>query len=211
MLISLAPGMAVTKGWENRNQRLLRDIIDNYDPMLSNPGHATIFHELLASELPAEEKSFGRLWQEGAALLGAGVETTSNTLNVAIYHLLQHPTKLSLLKAELEQCMPISQELALWLELEKLPYLGAVIKEALRLALGSTSRFIRVAPESTLRYKDYVFPPGTAVSMSSMLLGEHPDLFSDPTSFMPERWLAKNTSTDLYSFGRGPRMCAGMK
>src|SRR4051812_12025378 len=105
-------------------------------------------------------------------MVGAGVETTSNTLCVALYHLhlLQNKDKLARLKAELKSAMPEANQLAPWAKLETLPYLSAAIKEALRLAYGTSSRFIRVAPEATLQYKDYVLPPGTAISMSAMLL-----------------------------------------
>ena len=173
----------------------------------------TIYHELLSSELPQHEKSYERLWQEASALIGAAVETTSNTLCVALYHLHlpRNQDKLARLKAELETAMPDANQLAPWSKLERLPYLSAVIKESLRLAFGTSSRFIRVAPESTLQYKDYVLPPGTAISMSAMLLCQHPDVFSEPLNFAPERWLTKNRSSDLIVFGRGTRMCAGQK
>jgi cytochrome P450 len=187
LLLILAPGMAMTQAWEQKNQQPLREIVETYDPMMSKEEHRTIFLELLGSDiLPAEEKSFDRLWQEGSALLGAGVETTSNILNVALYHLLLlHPSKLALLKEELTQAMPDENELTTWAALEKLPYLVAVIKESLRLALGTTSRFIRVAPDRKLTYEDHSFLPGTTVSMSSLLLAEHADLFSNPADFLP--------------------------
>jgi cytochrome P450 len=81
-----------------------------------------------------------------------------------------------------------------------------VINEALRSAGGFSSRIVRVPQNAPLRYKDYVLPPGTAISMSQMLLSRHPDLFDAPHDFQPERWLTKNGAADLYSFGRGPRM-----
>ncbi|KAF1975673.1 cytochrome P450, partial [Bimuria novae-zelandiae CBS 107.79] len=94
-------------------------------------------------------------------------------------------------------------------KLETLPCLTAAIREALRMGYGTTSRFIRVAPEVTMQYKNYVFPPRTAISMSAMLLCQHPDVFEDLHTFNPERWLGKNQPADVYVFGRGSRMCAG--
>jgi cytochrome P450 len=171
----------------------------------------TIFHELLSSDLPDCEKSYERLWQEGSALIGAGVETTSNTLCVALYHLTQHPDELAHLRAELEQVMPDEAQLAPWAKLEALPYLTAVIKESLRLAYGTTSRFIRVAPEIALKYNDYELPPGTAVSMTSMLLCQHPELFENPRAFIPNHWLKRNGPSDMFVFRRGPRLRVGQK
>lgn len=211
VLLKLSPEMKVTQDWERGNQKLVKDIVDSYNPHEKRAGHPTIFHELLSSDLPTTEKCYERLWQEGSALIGAGVETTSNTLNVILFRLLTNPGQLERLKGELQQAMPNSAQLASWQRLETLPYLTAVIKEGLREALGTTSRFIRVAPDSELCYKDYILPPGTAVSMSVLLLHHHPSLFTEPESFIPERWLGKNDRADLFVFGRGPRMCAGQK
>jgi cytochrome P450 len=107
--------------------------------------------------------------------------------------------------------MPDATNMAPWATLESLPYLSAVIKESLRLAFGMSSRFIRVAPDATLIYKDYVLPPGTAVSMSSMLLCQHPATFDEAGSFIPERWLGKIDPSNIFAFGRGTRMCVGQK
>lgn len=211
MLLAMSPQMAITQKWERGNQKLVREIVNTFGTIPRNDKHTTIFHELLGSDLPRHEKSYDRLWQEGSALVGAGVETTSNTLTVALFYLSQNTDKLSRLKAELEQSMPSAEELVPWAKLETLPYLSAVIKESLRLAMGTVSRFIRVAPTATLRYKDYVLPPGTAVSMSTMLLCHDPQLFDDPGTFQPERWLEKNSPSDLFVFGGGTRMCVGQK
>jgi cytochrome P450 len=211
MLLKMAPQMAITQNWERSNQKLVKEIVDTFDFKSKTDQRVTIFHELLSSDLPRHEKSYERLWQEGSALIGAGVETTSNTLTVALYHLSLQPRTLKRLQVELEGVMKTRNQLASWAQLETLPYLGAVIKESLRMAYGTTSRFIRVAPHATIQHKGYVIPPGTAISMTAMLLCQHPGIFEDPETFRPERWLETNQASDLYVFGRGSRMCAGQK
>lgn len=208
----LSPDMKITIDWERGNQKLVREIVDSHDPhQKPSEKYPTIFHEILSSDLPSEEKSYNRLVQEGSSLIGAGVETTSNTLNVILFNLLENKSQLNRLQKELQSLMPNSAQLSSWSELEKLPYLTAVITEGLRKGLGTTSRFIRVAPRDNLQYGKYVIPAGTAISMSTMPLHNNAQVFQEPKAFIPERWLNKNVKSDLFAFGKGPRMCAGQK
>ncbi|KAI4090510.1 MAG: hypothetical protein L6R37_007868 [Teloschistes peruensis] len=212
LLLRLSPDMKVTQDWERGNQKLVHEIIESYSPKKDQEETPTIFHELLGSNLPPAEKSYERLWQEGSAVIGAGVETTSNTLNVIIFHLLRNPGQLDRLKQELQEAIPEKSVLPSWQELESLPYLSAVISEGLRKAYGTVSRLIRVEPQRDLQYKEHLLPAGTAVSMTIMLLNNDPEVFPNPENFLPERWLSgKLTRTALWNFGKGPRMCAGIK
>jgi cytochrome P450 len=94
-----------------------------------NPEHLelgldkTIFHALLESNLPSEEKRHSRLWQEGQVVIGAGADTTSNTLTVIHFYLLDNATLLEKLRKELEEAMPNKFELPKLSVVEKLPYL----------------------------------------------------------------------------------------
>jgi cytochrome P450 len=72
-------------------------------PKPSNTQYRTIFHEILNSKLPPEEKTLARLGDEASVTLAAGTLTTSWTLSVAIYYLLTSPSILKNLKTELEQ------------------------------------------------------------------------------------------------------------
>jgi len=54
----------------------------------------------------------------------------------------------------------------------------------------------------------------TVVSMGASILHRNPDIFPDPLTFNPERWL-QSDSADLekylVSFSKGPRSCLGIK
>ncbi|KAI9641428.1 hypothetical protein NHQ30_010235 [Ciborinia camelliae] len=167
----------------------------------SNP---TIFHEILSSDLPANEKSIDRLWQEGQTLIGAGTETTAWTLSVITYHALANPDILSKLVAEMEGKSGLK-------ELEQLPYLTAVIQEGLRLSFGVVSHLQRISPDQVLKFHDWEIPPGTPVSMSSFLQHLDPRIFPSPTTFSPTRFL-ENQSLSKYivSFSKGSRQCLGI-
>jgi len=104
----------------------------------------TVFHSMLNSGLPDSEKSSARLAEEAVLLVGAGTHTTSWALSVACFHLLSQPELLRKLKTELEAAIPDPSESTPLPALEALPYLTAVIKEALRMSYGSINRIPRV-------------------------------------------------------------------
>lgn len=81
-------------------------------------GQVTMFGALCDPSLPAQERTLDRLQDEGFSLIGGGTETTTGTLKVIMFHLLNDKTLLLKLREELEQS-PSST----WAELEKLPYM----------------------------------------------------------------------------------------
>jgi cytochrome P450 len=97
-------------------------------------------------------------------------------------------------------------------DLPRLPYLDAVIQEALRLRPPAWS-INRVALEP-FELDGYHVPVGASLIVSPWILHHEPDLWGDAEAFRPERWLdggTKNLPRGAYfPFGLGPRMCIGM-
>ncbi|CBF87384.1 protein CYP58D1 [Aspergillus nidulans FGSC A4] len=178
------------------------------------PKKTTMFHALTAPEVPPEERTLQRLQDEGLVLFAAGTETTATILGVALFHILNNKEVHRKLRNELDQELPTPQAGTTWRQLEKLPYLNATIHEALRCS-GLTMRQQRIAPTEVVKYKNYVIPPGTPVSMISHFVNMDPDIFDDPQTFKPERWILaaekkQNLSRFLVTFGKGNRNCIGM-
>lgn len=144
-------------------------------------------------------------------MIGAGSDTTGIALTVITFHILNDPTILAKLKEELIGALPDPQTRPAWSELEKLPYLSAVIKEGIRLAHGTSNRLPRVSRNS-IEYGDWIIPSNTPVSMSPMLVHENEAIFPSHREFKPERWLEPGWNLDKYlmTFGKGPRACLGM-
>ncbi len=199
-------------------QAVIDDKEKGYKEKYDSP---TIFHELVNSNLPAEEKSITRLMDEGITLIGAGTVTTAHVLSTTSYHILSNPHILQCLQKELQEAIPESSHAAEapLPQLEHLPYLTAIIKEGLRISHAIISRNQRIASNRGLQFQDWTIPPGTTVSMSSYLLHTDPAVFPEPTKFRPERWLPQDKSRSpangsleryLIPFGRGSRICLGM-
>lgn len=79
-----------------------------------------------------------------------------------------------------------------------------MIQEGLRLGYGVATRLQRVAPNEALQYKDWVIPPGTSTGMTAVLVHNNPEIFPDPQTFNPDRWV-ENPRLDKYllSFSKG--------
>lgn len=183
-------------------------------------GHATIFHALLSSgALPAEEKSPARLAQEGQILVQGGTLTSAWALTIAVFHLVRQPATLRRLRDELFAAMPDGGAAVPLATLEHLPYLGAVVREALRHSIGTSGRLPRVAPREALVARDrasgraWVLPAGTVASMSPYLVAMGEEHFAACRDFCPERWLEPGRARERHHmqlFGGGTRVCLGL-
>jgi cytochrome P450 len=177
----------------------------------------------LQGSLPDEEKITQRLQHESQIILGAGTETTAWTLSVVTAYLLLQPETLQKLRAQLDPVNSDPANVPSLQTLEGIPYLHAVLLEALRLTYGVASRLARAAPDEELYLKnrsgevEYVIPRGTPIGMTSVHIHQNDEIFPDASSFIPERWIDPEgkVRTDLQryllSFSKGSRQCLGMK
>ena len=181
------------------------------------PEGKTIFHEIMRADIPASEKQTKRLAEEAMVIVIAGSETTASTLAALTYHLLADRALLSRLQSELKTVMPDRDSLPRAADLEKLPFLNALISEAIRLYPGATHRQDRVAPDEDLLYTDpasgktYTIPAGTGVGMTAPVTNRDPGLYERPDEFIPDRYI-DNPKLRQYnlSFSKGARQCIGM-
>ena len=174
----------------------------------------TVFHEILASDLPVNEKSLDRLSDEGFVLIPAGSETTARSLSTAAFYLLSTDGVLPRLKSELNAAISDPTQLPPVKDLEQLPYLTAVVRESLRIGMIFSTRFPIISPAKPLQYGDWIIPPGTRISMTYSRLMMDESVYPDPWKFDPERFLPENPDFErnmrhLVTFGRGNRACYG--
>ncbi|KAL8645809.1 MAG: hypothetical protein Q9226_007133, partial [Calogaya cf. arnoldii] len=175
-----------------------------------------IFETLLDSDLLPFDKSVGRLVEDAQTMVGAGSISTSVSLARGTYYILTDASVLEKLMKELETALPSTDSKPLSLvELEKLPYLGAIRLEILRISYGVSHRLQRVCPNQAIQYYDYILPPGTPISMSTPLIHDDSDIFPEPRTFKHERWLPLETTGAqlqkyLVAFSCGSRRCLGM-
>ena len=187
----------------------VRQIRDGLNKGHQEVSHPTIFHEVLNNdELPESEKSDARLGDEAQHIVAAGLITTSWVLSVASYHLSTQPKLTARLRTELAA---VKQPYD-WRKLEKLPFLYGVVHEAMRLAHGIVTRDPRLAPDAELQYGDWTIPRNTPVSMSTYHILMNEEIFPNPKTFIPERWIDHPELEKYFGpFGKGSRQCMGIK
>lgn len=146
----------------------------------------------------------------------AGADTTASCLVALTFHVLDDPAIFARLRSELDAVMPDADTAPDPKALDALPFLNALIEETLRLYPSATHRQDRTAPDEDLFFtpssgNPLRIPAGTAVGMTAPLLNRHPALYADPSSFVPERYLADRTLLRRhFAFGKGARQCLGM-
>ena len=134
------------------------------------------------------------LRDELMTLLVAGHETTANALSWAVERLARHPDKLSRLKNEIAA--------------GERSYLDAVVIETLRLrpVISLVARRL-TAP---VQIGEWCLPAGTTVTPSIYLVHRRPEIYPNPESFEPERFLGAKPGTYTWiPFGGGVRRCLG--
>lgn len=102
--------------------------------------------------------------------------------------------------------------------LERIPYLSACIKEAIRFSLGVSARNPRVLT-TPLTYDKWTIPSYTPVSMTIEDVHFDETIYKEAYEFQPERWLGdspkaldgKPLEHYFVAFGKGPRACLGIK
>ncbi|CAN6676355.1 unnamed protein product [Malus baccata var. baccata] len=146
-------------------------------------------------------------------LFSAATDTTSGTLEWAMAELLRNPEKLSQAQAELKQIIgkgkPVEES-----HIARLPYLQAIIKETFRLHPVVPFLLPRKA-EIDVEICGYIVPKGAQVLVNAWAIGRDPNIWDDPNSFMPERFLDSEIDVlggnfELIPFGGGKRICPGL-
>ncbi|KAG8165562.1 hypothetical protein KVR01_004114 [Diaporthe batatas] len=207
-----SPKTAVILKTHRTIRSMALEVLNAKEPKAPNEN---MFAALADPTLPAEERTLGRLEDEGFVFLAAGTETTAWSLSVTMFYLLDSPGIFSALYKEIEEVMPNTTECPPLATLENLPLLRGVINEGLRLSLGTLSRHPRIAPDRVLQYKDWIIPSGTPCSTVTYFIHINPELFPDPWSFDPYRWIrAAEQGVHLESyislFTKGTRSCLGI-
>ena len=143
-------------------------------------------------------------------MLVAGHETTATLLAWAIHRLLEHPDVLAAARAEVASvvgngpCLPPPDAE----QIGRLGYLDAVIKETARLHPVVPIVVRQLETDHTVG--SAALPAGCIAAPCIYLAHRRPDLWPEPNSFDPRRFVGRRTDPyTFFPFGGGVRHCLG--
>ncbi|KIK51155.1 hypothetical protein GYMLUDRAFT_982685 [Collybiopsis luxurians FD-317 M1] len=188
------------------------------DKFINNPedlaaaAHDTIYHHLLEPKDLQLRPSRTSLVHEALLLVGAGSDPVGHACTVGTYFALQDHSIRRRLVEELKEAWPDKGRPLEVVALEKLSYLTAFIKESLRMSIGIMHPLFRIVGDETPEISGLNIPPGAIVAMSQYFMHMNSEVFGDPYTFNPDRWLVADDSEmmhDLVPFSKGPRQWYG--
>ncbi len=136
----------------------------------------------------------------------AGHETVASALTWTFALLAENPEVMRTLQAEVDAVL--GGKAAQFVNYQRLPYTRAVIDETLRLYPPAWLITRNSLGDDVLG--GYEVPQGSLIIMSPWLLHRHPDIWPNPDSFEPQRFIDGDIDRSAFiPFGAGPRQCIG--
>ncbi|KAI8100206.1 cytochrome P450 [Halteromyces radiatus] len=153
-------------------------------------------------------------------LLGGGTDTSFVTMSWMIVILSHYDDVQKKIQAELDTFIRAHGRLPVFEERDQIPYTIAVQKECIRYKSVNSFAMPHMASRD-LMVRDYFIAKGTVLVANTIGMHMNPDVYPDPETFKPERFL-NNTRTmtssangdvnqrDHFIFGWGRRVCPGI-
>ncbi|MGW0389914.1 cytochrome P450 [Streptomyces sp. NPDC003042] len=166
---------------------------------------------MLAAAQSADDDAFDatELRDQVLIFLLAGHETTATSLAFALHLLGRHPEEQARAREEIVRVLGDRTPQAA--DLDRLPYLTQVLKEAMR--LYPAAPVIGRKAVAATRIGEHTIPAGADVIIAPWVTHRHPAYWSEPDRFDPDRFTAEAEAARpryaWFPFGGGPRACIG--
>ncbi|XVF42827.1 hypothetical protein PTKIN_Ptkin01aG0396600 [Pterospermum kingtungense] len=177
---------------------------------------------LLELQLTEEQRKLneGEMVSLCSEFLTAGTDTTSTALQWIMANLVKYPHIQEKLYREIKGVVGEGAEEVKEDDLQKMPYLKAVVLEGLR--RHPPAHFLlphRVTKDVVLN--DFLLPKDCIINFLVAEMGLDPKVWEDPMAFKPERFLCSDVNEEIVDltcskeikmmpFGAGRRICPGI-
>ncbi|PCD26107.1 hypothetical protein AU210_012539 [Fusarium oxysporum f. sp. radicis-cucumerinum] len=205
--------------WRWKADKIYQDTLSGFTTILDELEariKAGTQKECFMTELRKDEESqFTRdeITFIAVTLLEAGSDTTRITMVSAIAAAAMYPDWVRRAREQLDEvCGKNAERLPTFEDMERLPYIQAVAKEATRWRPSNTQTGLPHALIKDDEFEGYRFPAGTVVTWNHWGISNDQKEYDDPMRFRPERFLDDDLSNPRkghLGFGAGRRQCVG--
>jgi cytochrome P450 len=162
-------------------------------------------------------KPYNLAWEEVVseigAIIDAGADTTSIALTQVLELLIRHPQHLQTLREEVDAVLSPDDIVASYDAVKNLPFLRAVLDEAMRIIPPTSAGLPRRTPPEGTEIMGQWIAGDTSVSMPIYTMHHDPEIFPHPEEFNPHRWMdpeeRKWMNPYFIPFSTGGRGCLG--
>ncbi|CAL5002982.1 unnamed protein product [Urochloa decumbens] len=151
-------------------------------------------------------------------MFGAGTDTSSLVLELAMAELMRKPQLMTKLQDEVRENTPNGQEMVAQDDIASMTYLRAVVKETLRLHPPAPLLLPHLSMVDC-KVDGYTIPSETRVIINEWAIGRDPEAWEKAEEFMPERFMEGGSAAAIdfrgndfqfVPFGAGRRICPGL-
>ncbi|RVX21109.1 Cytochrome P450 78A7 [Vitis vinifera] len=201
-----------------RVRKLVRGIIQEHrlgesSRLSDNSDFVDVLLSLDGEEKLHEDDMVAVLWE----MIFRGTDTTALLTEWVMAELVLHPEVQTKLQTELD--MMVMNKSVTDADVAKLPYLQAVVKEALRVhPPGPLLSWARLSTSDVQLSNGMLVPTNTTAMVNMWAITHDPKIWPNPSEFNPERFLESAGGADvdvrgsdlrLAPFGAGRRVCPG--
>ncbi|GKU12184.1 cytochrome p450 oxidoreductase [Fusarium langsethiae] len=208
------PGMSfkrIARDW-NANMRMVVDVPYNFvkrqiAKQSNRPSYVSSLIKQHDGDL--DEETDTAIKQTAAVMYAGGADTTVSSIRGFVLAMLLFPDVQRKAQQEIDSVVG-TERLPQFEDRDNLPYVDALVKEALRWIPVIPMGVVHSADED-IHYKDFVIPKGASFLPATWWFLHDPAIYSDPSSFNPDRYLEPRNEPhpNFASFGFGRRVCPG--
>ncbi|KAE8704899.1 Cytochrome P450 78A1 [Hibiscus syriacus] len=198
-----------------RVRKLVKGIIEQHQrfselkSLSDNDDFVDVLLSLDGEEKLQEDDMVSVLWE----MIFRGTDTTALLTEWVMAELVLHPEAQARLQREIDGV--VTNKTLTDADVAKLPYLQAVVKEALRMhPPGPLLSWARLSTSDVQLSNGMVVPAKTTAMVNMWAITHDPQVWEDPLEFKPERFLVADVDVRggdlrLAPFGAGRRVCPG--
>ncbi|KAF5250652.1 hypothetical protein FOXYS1_14866 [Fusarium oxysporum] len=187
------------------------------DQMASGTNRPSYVSQLMSSKSFKNDNGTGEPTKEdieavkatATIMYGGGADTTVSTISSFVLAMIAFPEVQKKAQAEIDSVTG-GERLPTFEDQDRMPYINALCKEALRWMPVVPTTTTHVTEEE-IEYRGYRIPKGTYLIPSTWWILHDPEIYVNPDAFDPERFIAPRDEPDPsdFAFGYGRRICPG--